>query len=443
MPVHNLYRTPQRNVAHLLQDINKIQAQNQPAPSIVVQNLHPACSHSMASCLWPDNCVHRQKPFLYLRGYSGHQKYRYWTTLSYTAQQLMREPISAVSHMRRSRCKQILISSSTSSGVLFVLMCRIHEPFRYHLFGVMRDQSILPRFSPYKTMNDRPTFSDMSFKCRSSTSLSSKTLVASFSDSRTNLLDDKFGENALRSSLQKSSPPSFLGPRPSLSSIRSYNASTSTQPPSSLLPPLPAYFPEKPLRRNIMDNAINPPSRPARYGRARKESTLRIVPPSPTISTANMRAFNHSQLSLSSVYSQDISGKRSSMLQQYQVGILGEANRACSSDSSLTVLQNRRGPRRLIEYARTLGPVSERPSLINERFDPDIDDAATLQARLPSVRTVSAFGDVKNWSCGSQIAANYYQRLIEPEESNLKRQRSFKPLRRYKSRSSAMGQPTV
>lgn len=97
----------------------------------------------------------------------------------------------------------------------------------------------------------------------------------------------------------------------------------------------------------------------------------------------------------------------------------------------------------MIDYAGTFGKAAERPSQIDERSDSDIDDAATLQAKLPSVRAVSAFGDVKTWSCGSQVAANYYQRLIHPEQGGCKRQPSFRPLLIRKTRNSAAVQGMV
>lgn len=76
-------------------------------------------------------------------------------------------------------------------------------------------------------------------------------------------------------------------------------------------------------------------------------------------------------------------------------------------------------------------------------FDVEINDAATLQAKLPTVRAVSTFGAVEEWSCGSKARAHYYQRLIKSNEAGCRRTLSFRPLMIRKTRNSAAVQEMV
>lgn len=252
-------------------------------------------------------------------------------------------------------------------------------------------------------------YSVMSFKCRSDTSLSSHTLVPSFANSTTTLLPtqpEKF--IGLGIYTPKQATPAFLAPRPSLSSIRSH-ASMGKLPPSSPLPPLPAYLPCQYRKGSAMHKAVHPPQRPPRPERARSERTVRIVPPSPALSSANLGAHNKSCESLSSVYSRSISGERYNQAP----AMLTAGDRSCSSDSTATVKESPLGAMRL---ASEPDVVVGAKRLESRSLDVDIDDAAMLQASLPLVQPVSKFGGVSGWSRLEGSTA-------QPEDQTAKRKR--------------------
>lgn len=311
----------------------------------------------------------------------------------------------------------ILTGASVFSGALFILMHRAREPFTCHLLGKAREQPLLPLVLPYKTSLDRPnpTFSEMSFKCRSSKSLSSRTLVpSSYTESTTSLLL-KQPEKAVGLEIYspRSVKPSFLGPRPSLASISSH-ASIHVPPPTSPLPPLPAYFPEKYGRGSAMYKAIYPPKRPQRPSRRRSERTVRMVPPSPALSVANLAAFNRSAESLSSVYSRSISGERHESRIQQRLGTLAADSRSFSSSSTATIIKSPLGAMRLASDPDVVvGSRRDRRHSSSADSESDIDDAATLQARLPSVKAVSDFGEVSGWPGERDVACNYYHKSYQ------------------------------
>ncbi len=280
------------------------------------------------------------------------------------------------------------------TGLLFVLVQKVHEPFRCHLFGVVRESPLLPLMLPHKNSIQRPMYSEMSFKCRSSTSLSSHTLVASENNSTTTLLPTK-PEKVIGLDIYAPKPTmtSFLAPRPSLSTIRTQTTMRS-MPPSSPLPPLPAYFPAKYRQNSAMYKAVHPPRRPARPDDVKKQKSVRIVPPSPALSTANLEAYNKSAESLSSVYSRSISGDKHGSRSS---ATLTAGIRSYNSGSTATVKESPLGAMRLASDPDVVMMAKEsRRSM--DGSDSDIDDAATLQARLPSVKAVSDFGDVQAWA---------------------------------------------
>lgn len=328
---------------------------------------------------------------------------------------------------------------SSFTVFLLVLICRVPEPHRYHLFGSVKQPATLPFLLPYKASSNQPNFSEMSFKCRSSTSLSSKTLVHSFSDSRTTLLPTEPPGDGLGVYAPVSHAPSFLAPRPSLSSIRSYTEAISTQPPSSPLPPLPVYRSDKYRRGNTSFNARSVPKRLECYRGVRRERTLRLVPPSPKIPTSNLAAFNQSQLSLSSVYSQDPSGRRHSTGFDASAGPLASNGRSWSPNNDVITIQNPQNITRLVDCTGSFPTRVARSMQATEHLDTDIDDAASLQAKLPVVRAVSTFGAVQDWRCGSEARAHYYQRLINPDNAGCRTTLSLRPLLVRKTRNSNLG----
>lgn len=312
-------------------------------------------------------------------------------------------------------------------------MHRAREPFRCHLFGVVKGQPLLPLLLPYNTSSDRPKplFSEMSFKCRSSTTLSS-TLVASLSESRTSLRPKQpekmvgLGIFAPRSSM-----PSLLGPWPSLSSIRSHA--------SIRLPPLPPYLPERYKKGSALHRAIHPPQPPQRTSRRPSERTVRVVLPSPALSAANLSAFNKSAESLSSVYSRSISGEQHGPRTQRRPTALAGDDGSFSSSSTATVKKSSLGMMRLAADPDVFIDTQQQGGRLSSGTvsdsDSDLDHVATLQARLPSVKPVSEFGDVSSWTEG-QAAANYSRNSYEICMGG-KRKLEFAPLNVRRTRDSA------
>ena len=275
----------------------------------------------------------------------------------------------------------------------------------------------------------------MSFKCRSSSSLSSRTLVPSQHNSLTNLLPScpekaVFG---LGIYAPKQSTPSFLTPRPSLHSIRTHTMMSSLPPPSLPLPPLPAYFPEKYRQPSAIQKAIHAPrpQRPYQPSRSHSSRTVRMVPPSPALSCSNLAAFNRSTESLSSVYSRSISGEKHSP----RPGALSESSRSFSSGSTATVVKSPLGAMRRAETPDTVVMPSSRSRSSSEESDSDVDDAEMLQAKLPSVKAVSDFGEVGNWPLARQTLS-YCQRTAELDERGILRRLDFTPLTTRKTRNS-------
>ncbi|KXT14103.1 hypothetical protein AC579_770 [Pseudocercospora musae] len=213
-----------------------------------------------------------------------------------------------------------------ASGFLFILLHKVNEPYRCHLFGIVEEHKLLPLFLPYKQKQGHATPSEMSFKCRSSTSLQPPTestahLIASAPNQPYGL-----GIYAGRSS----APPSLLRPRPSLISIRSHTSLYLPPPPSSPLPPLPAYIPKQHHVPNSLHRAIHPPKRPYRPG-----DSVRIVRPAPTLSCQTLKVLNRSE-SVSSVYSRSTSGEsRRSITPVARPSMSGRTTSSSSSTSTM------------------------------------------------------------------------------------------------------------
>jgi hypothetical protein len=254
-------------------------------------------------------------------------------------------------------------------------------------------------------------YSEWSFKCRSSRSLSCTTLVPTPQRSTSNLLP-KCPEKAVLGLGIHAPRPSLLMPRPSLSSIRTHTTINS-MPPSSPLPPLPAYFPQ-PRRPSNLQNASYPPQ-PRPYGLDRTHSgkTIRLVPPSLALSRTDLSRSE----SPSSVYSRSISGDED----MPPPGALGDVGRAFSSNSVFTVVKS---PLQTVQSMSDLDSAVKAPAQRLRRMkksyafeddsDSDIDDAATLQARLPVRNGSGASGDTASYvSKGAPFGG---ERLLGPAE---------------------------
>ena len=187
-----------------------------------------------------------------------------------------------------------------------------------HLSGIKKPQQLLPFTLPYKPTN-QPMFSEMSFKCRSTTSFSSSsyTLIDPASDPLYTLYPTRpekaygLGIYAPKRSIASSSSASsfstasFLTPRPSLKTLRSQASLAGPRPlhlhsksypttssAHSPLPPVPTYNPEKyknfpPLqhlhcKKSSSLGLAPPPRRAYTLKRRGSQGTLRVVSRSPS-----------------------------------------------------------------------------------------------------------------------------------------------------------------
>ena len=146
-----------------------------------------------------------------------------------------------------------------------------------------------------------------------------------------------------------------------------------------------------------MHKAVHPPERPRRPERTRSERTVRIVPPSPALSVANLEAVNESTDSLSSVYSRSVSGETHSPQPSLRHATYNAGSRSYSSSSTATVKKSHLGIMRLASNPDVIVIAEEKSRSSTDRSDSDIDNVATLQAKLPSVKVVSDFGEINNW----------------------------------------------
>ncbi|KXS99337.1 hypothetical protein AC578_6746 [Pseudocercospora eumusae] len=222
-----------------------------------------------------------------------------------------------------------------ASSILFILLHKVNEPYRCHLFGIVKEHKLLPLFLPHKQKQCYATPSEMSFKCRSSTSLASQTARQPPTESTAYLIasapEQPYGLGIYTG--RSSAPPSLLRPRPSLSSIQSHTSLYLPPPPSSPLPPLPAYIPKQHHAPNSLHRAIYPPKRPYRPG-----DSVRIARPAPALNSQNLHILNRSE-SISSVYSRSTSGESRRSMELTPVARRSMSSRTTSSSSSTSTLK--------------------------------------------------------------------------------------------------------
>ena len=312
------------------------------------------------------------------------------------------------------------------------MVYRSEDPFRAHLLGIAKEQDLLPLMLPYKACGQRSRFSDMSFKCRSSTSLSSHTLVPTFDSSSTTLLLKRPEKVVGLGIYAPKASATFLGPRPSLSSIRTHTT-IGTMPPAYPLPPLPAYFPQRYRKGSAMHTAVYPPRRPPVPERSKSERTVRIVPPSPALSMTNLGLHNSSMESLSSVDSRSISGESFSPNRMKRSITLTDDSRSYSLGSTATIIKS---PLSYMTLAKQPDGmiINKHSRKSSDGSATEIDDVVTLQAKLPSVKAVSHFGDIETWKCQSDDQSGYGHDT-GPYNAESK-QRTWMPLRVKKTRGS-------
>lgn len=232
-------------------------------------------------------------------------------------------------------------------------------------------------------------FSEMSFKCRSTSSFSTYTLVDPNEDTLYTLYPTR-PEKAYGLGIYapKSSTPSFLTPRPSLKNIRSQTSLGRRPLESSSLPPLPVYNPEKYRKTSTVQNMPPKPRRAYTLRRDDSQGTLRAVPRSPAL------VKSASNDSLSSVYSRSVSGDKHTPVLDTPA-VMNQQDRDVRSCDTSTVRHNpfRRMPSKTRQYQRP-----QAPSLGNRsRFGDTRAGAPVAQSRLPLTREVSDFGNVQDW----------------------------------------------
>lgn len=297
-------------------------------------------------------------------------------------------------------------------GGLFVLVHKVSDSSRAHLLGIVQEQDLMPFSLPYRSTADRRLGSEMSFKCRSSTSLASSTLPMPWSASTAFLVEPQHRHSqGLGIYTGHRSAPSLLSARPSLSSIRSHASLSLPPPPTSPLPPLPplpVHIPNKcratsALPALTLQKAVYPPR--STHG-LQPKSILRPKS-SHALSTNNLAVLakgNTSQQSLSSIYSRSISGEQNSplppgMAYSPNVGArhsslprmpsnMSMSSRSSSSTSTATIKRSPLGNMTLAEpYANDLPLI---------RVDShEVDEAVQLQRRLRSERVSVRAGLVK------------------------------------------------
>lgn len=271
--------------------------------------------------------------------------------------------------------------------------------------GINEHQALLPLTLPYKTA-DRPIFSEMSFKCRSTFSFSSYTLVDPNEDTFYTLYPTR-PEKAYGLGIYapKTSAASFLTPRPSLKAIRSQASLGHRPTQSSPLPPLPVYHPEKYKDMPEMHRSLPSPRRAYTLKRRGSKGTLRIVPHSSATQIGKTVALDKrpSKESLSSVYSRSVSG--ASPEPHIRPGALDGSRRNATTSSTLAV---RRSPLSTMRVASNGYPVILPKVQQGRRNSRPTDPAGhTLppQARLPLTRAVSTFSNVQDWTASKDSVA--------------------------------------
>ena len=187
-----------------------------------------------------------------------------------------------------------------------------------------------------------------------------------------------------------------------------------------------------------MHKPIYPPRRPTRPERSKSERTVRIVPPSPVLSIANLEAHNRSVDSLSSVYSRSISGEKHSPKQERRPTGLSAGSRSYSSASTATRIKSPLGAMRQAEHPEVVVIEEEKSRQSSESSDTAFDNAAALQAKLPSVKAVSDFGVVQTWITGRNKALPVKNWSGQGEGRKVVKRSAFKPLRIRKTRDSAL-----
>jgi hypothetical protein len=291
--------------------------------------------------------------------------------------------------------------SRIASTALLLLTWKTTDPYRAHFLGIHNLPELLP-FTLACKKGDRPMFSEMSFKCRSTSTYSSYTLPEPNEDTLYTLYPTR-PEKAYGLGIYapKASVASFLAPRPSLRTIRCQASFRHRPLGTSPVPRLPVYDPEKYKDMPAVKKGSLVPRRV--YTLRRKSSqrgALRAVQCDPLLVDGKPRTLGRtaSRESLSSIYSRSVSGDSPD---PSRGRILGEptGRQPNTSTASMTVgcshLNATRAGARCSEATQ---PRSQ--SRLQQDCSGRTADSRTT--RLPAVKAVSDFGSVQDWAIGGR-----------------------------------------
>jgi hypothetical protein len=193
---------------------------------------------------------------------------------------------------------------------LVVLTWKTTDPYHAHLLGITKPPTFLPFILPYKK-GERRMFSNMSFKCRSTSTFSSYTIAEPDEDILYKLYPTR-PEKAYGLGIYapKTSTANFLAPGPSLRTIRSHASFGPPPLKSSPVSPLPVYDPEKYRNTPATQKITAAPKRVYTLRRKNSRRPLRVVQynPTPSNDTPHTLDRSTSKESLSSIYSRSVSG---------------------------------------------------------------------------------------------------------------------------------------
>lgn len=290
-----------------------------------------------------------------------------------------------------------------------MLTWKTTDPYHAHLLGITKPPALLPFILPYNT-GERRMFSDMSFKCRSTSTFSSYTIAEPDEDILYKLYPTR-PEKAYGLGIYapKTSSANFLAPRPSLRTIRSH---ASFGPPplnSSPVPPLPVYDPEKYRNLPAMQKITAPPKRVYTLRRKNSRRPLRAVhhDPMPANDKPNTLDRSASKESLSSIYSRSVSGDSPDPSCQ-PIPRKASGQLLNTSAALITVGQKPHyGNQPGSEAGRLHRPRLQQSKLREDYTSHTADGNTGCSSRLPIVRAVSTFGNVQDWgtagACNTKV----------------------------------------
>lgn len=250
-------------------------------------------------------------------------------------------------------------------------------------------------------------FSDMSFKCRSTSTFSSYTIAEPDEDILYKLYPTR-PEKAYGLGIYapKTSTANFLAPRPSLRTIRSHASFGPPPSKSSPVPPLPVYDPEKYRNLPAMQKITVAPKRMYTLRRKNSRRPLRVVQYGPTSANDKLHTLDRSTSgeSLSSIYSRSVSGD--SPDPSSRPVVRKASSQLLNASAALTI--GRHNPLHDNQPSTRSGKV-DRPrmqsKLREDHTSQTIDPRMNRPSRLPIVRAVSTFGNVRDWETGKACDA--------------------------------------